>query len=393
MESPSNAMHYESEEPDYLALAQLERKTLSFERAVKDAFLLEHDCSENQQIAAVIGRDKSRVAQILKEPERLDATTIENLLDHLARPVHKKRILRAWMKLRFGIDVDGQISSRRIGDVVSARMVDRIRRQMRAGLAEQAAQSASEAFQICDDYNLSEQLLDIGFHGYRKIGALGKAMKLARLVELRGRESGDYNRQATGHYFRALALHSMLDSQPDEINPVIAEIRLLIDRTSGNPKPNDRLERVDDFLLQTLAISVHLTFAERKSQPLNTPDVRKTLGQLNTMLRSKPVRPRRFYLHFLAARSYLLLGETFQAQEQVELAFNFGGGQSLAFKACGHLQGRIMKLTESPAKVSKYLFEVVRTCDMQGDRHHGYSVEYDLARVESSMFPPSRPVV
>jgi hypothetical protein len=90
----------------------------------------------------------------------------------------------------------------------------------------------------------------------------------------------------------------------------------------------------------------------------------------------------------MAARIFLLLGETFVAQEHLEQAYKSGKLKNLHGPVlCGLLEARILKKTEPADVVRDHLNRVSRSCSKSLDFHHGHIAEGDLARIESEMFP------
>jgi len=108
-------MPHEDAELDYLAGTQPYENPASFERVVKEAFLLELDCSQNQDIADVLGVDKSRISQIFGSPSNLKPETIQKLLDHLKSKEHKRMIVEAWMRECFGDEILHQTGQPTVG--------------------------------------------------------------------------------------------------------------------------------------------------------------------------------------------------------------------------------------------------------------------------------------
>lgn len=123
-------MRTEDGELDYLVGTQLEVDPGSFAQIVKEAFLLEHDCIENQDIAEVLGVDKSRVSQIFGNPKALKPETIQKLLDKLSKTAHRRAIVRAWVNECFGEDIIRPPEGSLTGENVTAKTLRRIDRQI-----------------------------------------------------------------------------------------------------------------------------------------------------------------------------------------------------------------------------------------------------------------------
>src|SRR4028119_2449423 len=138
-------MPLDDDEPDYLARTQLPYDPGSFSRAVKEAFHLEHGCIENQDIAAVLGVDNSRISQIFKNPEKLKPESIKNLTDALKSRKHQRRIIRAWLLESLDVDIEKRPRGPLVGSEVSEKTLKRVDRQIREQRLIVAAYTAREA--------------------------------------------------------------------------------------------------------------------------------------------------------------------------------------------------------------------------------------------------------
>src|SRR5689334_6386544 len=120
-------MARKSEESDYLAGTKPEREEPVFAAAVREAFALEHQCLQDQDIAEHLNVTPGRISQILKHPRLLKAETVQKIIRSIGSKSHRKRILKAWQQECFGEDLEGG-SDALIGDTVDQITIKRIDR-------------------------------------------------------------------------------------------------------------------------------------------------------------------------------------------------------------------------------------------------------------------------
>lgn len=375
---------------DYLVRAQPKVSPHSFEQAVREAYLLEHDCSDNKQMAVVRGGNKSRFTQIFgADPTTIQPKTIQTLLDPLKSRSNRRRIVRAWILECFGEDIDTLLRSPFVGTRSSEKTLRRVDRQIRQARLSSAAATALEAAGKTDDLALREQFLDRALFARQRLDEPGQAMRVARIIAELAERRGDRARLAAAHYYRARILLGLDSSEPEEIERILDVAGSLI-REPEQPTAIDLPYAVANWeMLNRLRLAATLTFIERGVTPFDRAELHAMLEEVLARLKMKPPYQERFRNHQLAARINLLLGETFQAQEHVDKAFKSGEVKNLqAYEMCALLQGRILRELERPEKVSDYLQEVSVNCGTSFDRYHKRLAEYDLARVETTMFPP-----
>jgi hypothetical protein len=380
-------MGIEDQEVDYLVRAQLPHDPDSFRAAVQEAFLLEHDCLQNQDIAEVLGKEKSRVSQIFGDPENLKASTVRNLLDHLKSRRHKRRILRAWIKDALGIDIEEKPSGRLVREV-SEKTLGRVDRQIRQMRLDAASQTSIEAAFAATDPILREQLLDRAYFVRQRLDLAGRAMWVARLIAEGDLAKREPRRLATAHYFKVRILVGLPDTNPADVEPILERIDEIIAHAPPPPAEAPYC-LVTGEILETARMGFLLTFAERKMLEVGRVDLKRLLERVQERLKRKGLSYQdRFHQHLVAGRIYLLLGDTFQAEEHIEKAYSSGKLKNLnSLEMCGLVQARIMRVTDDSEKVRDYLRDLGNNCARSLDLYHRRIAEYDLARVEGDLFP------
>lgn len=376
------------EERDFLVRAQPEVDPESFEQAVREAFLQERDALQNQDIAEDLGVDKSRVSQIFGDPAALDTKSMDRIMARVEGPEHRRKILRAWVKARYGTDPGESNRGRLVGERVSERILRRIDRQIRESRLEAAARTSAEALGKTDDATLREQLLDRAFHARQRLDAPGRAMAVARLIALGAARRGDARRLAAAHLDRARVLMSLPDARPEEVLPALDLAARLV---AGQPPVSDPPPPyviATEERIAAARTAVRIGFMERGLVKRDEAFLREALAGLLKRGKAKVPYQARYHALQTAARVHLLLGETAAAQEALERAFGAGGLKNLqAYEMCGLIQGRILAEAEGPERAARYIGVVRGNCLRNGDRYHARLADHDLARLESSLFP------
>lgn len=369
---------------EYLVRAQLAIDPDGFEQCVKEAFLLEHDCVEQQDIAELLGNDKSNVSHYFKEPWKVEAKTIRKLLSHLASPYHKKRIFDAWVKVAFGEDIKKR-KGPVIGEVVPTRILRRLDRYLREQRLAIAADVATEALGKTEDHILRWRIVDRAFFARHRLDQMGHAMELARLTCEEAREHQEPWRYGQGLLFQVRVLESLPDSRPEEVFPILDALDALIAGRTPPSEPVNYLtalpERPD-----RMRIGVKATFIERGILNVPHAELRADLASLLALLKRTRKHRFRFMISVLASRLHLILGETFQARELIDTAFAASGVRHLqVFELLSLMDARIMRATGEPPDVVRAVYkEVSANCLAAQNRYHSRVAEYELARFEAS---------
>jgi predicted XRE-type DNA-binding protein len=374
-------------ERDYLVGTQLETNPDSFVQAVKEAFLFEHDCLHNQEIAEVLGVDKSRITQLFAKPKSLKAESIQNLLNHLKKKEHRKRIVRAWTKECFGEDIFVQKVGKLTGDAISENTVRRIDKMVRQSRLKLAALTAQEAYLKTNDVELAERLLDRAYWARQRLDEPGHAMLIVRAMAKRANDRADTDRLIAAHHCRIRILAGLVDCKPEELAPLFKAASDLLEQTKGNPPRKAPYILGNARTHRSLLMNSQILFMERKVIEIDADFLRQSLEVVLKDTKPSVRQSWRFGAWQTASRIYLLLGEFFQAQEALENSFNSGGLKNLqVYETSGLIQGRIIGETATAQEAAKYLRNVSLQCRKTTDLYHLRLVEYDLARFENQLF-------
>lgn len=380
-------MKGDSGERDYLVGTQLETNPGSFVQVVKEAFLLEHDCIHNQDIAEVLGVDKSRVSQLFAAPTKLKAESIQHLLSHLKKREHRKRIVRAWMQECFGENVADRRVGALTGEVISDKTIRRVDVMVRQSRLKLAALTAHEAFRKTEDVELAERLLDRAYWARQRLDEPGQAMVIIRLMAKRASERNDIYRLLAAHQCRARILAGLADCSPEELAQVFEAMDNLFEQVRGTKPPKVPYMLGSLRTFASLRRNSHILFMERGVIPVDSEFLVSALKE--TLKETVPSFPMtfRFSAWQAAARIHLLLGEFFQAEEALEKSFNSGEVKNLqVYEMSGLIHGRILMKKGKMQEASKYLRGVGINCRKTTDLYHSRLVEYDLARIENDLF-------
>ncbi|ARU41216.1 hypothetical protein CCB80_08740 [Armatimonadetes bacterium Uphvl-Ar1] len=376
-------MQHGDEELDYLAGAQPYENPASFERVVKEAFLLELDCAQNQDIADVLGVDKSRVSQIFGNPSNLKPETIQKVLDQLRSKEHKRQIVEAWMRECFGTDILHQSGEPLVGKKITEKTVRRVDRQIRESRLTLAAKTATEAAQRTDDPTMRERLLDRAFFARQRLDQPGQAMRVARIIAEGAIKRGDLRRAATGYCLGGRVMRGMADAKERETIHVLdrAEALLAMSEPLGKPAPPYLMVTYE--VLEVERINTLVTLMERDQIIRDDGLIKKLKTRIEVRLKEVKSYQEKSRLAQLLARMYLLLDQAFLAEELLEQSFKSGDIKNLnAYEVSGVINARIIAKRKSPEASAEYLDRVIENCTESLDLYHGRLAEHDLARLE-----------
>lgn len=373
-------MRRDDGEFDYLAEAQLEVDPDSFIQVVKEAFLLEHGLSQNQDIAQILGVDKSRVSQIFKDPANLKPETVRMILAKIRRREHRRRIAKAWMLACFDEVIDDPHIGRVTGRRITEKTVRRVDRMIRQSRLTAAANTAAEASAKAGSVVLRERLLDRACWARQRLDEPGRAMEVVRLIIEGARERRDVLREAAGHLLRLRILIGLADCRPEEVQPIFAAAARLI-HSSAPPTAAPVFMVGTPRWLGSMQDSVELAFMERGVKPKDAAFLERLLTRALAEAKSGKSHQERYGAWQTASRVYTLQGQFFQAQEAVDRAFQAGGMKNLnAYEMSSLISGRILLRTDGPEAAAQYLHTASHISRRQMDRYHMRLVEWELAR-------------
>ncbi len=374
------------EELNYLAGAQPFDDPESFERVVKEVYLLEFDCNHNQDIADVLGLDKSRPSQIFGNPSILKPETIQNLLDPLRSKENKRRIVEAWMRECFGKDILQRSGDPLVGKKITEKTIRRIDRQIRESRLTLAAKTSIEAAQRTDDPVMRERLLDRAFHTLQRLDQPGQAMRIARIIAESATKLGDLRRAATGFYFAGRVMRGMADAKERETIHLLDRAEALLAMSEPLAKPAPPYVMVTYEVLEVERINVIITLMERNQIIRDDGLIAKLKARIEVRAKSVKAYPEKFRLNQLLARMYLLLDDGFSAEELLEQSFKSGEIKNLnAYEVSGVINARIIANRVSAEASAAYLDRVIENCAESLAFYHRRIAEYDLARLERAM--------
>lgn len=379
-------MQHGDEELDYLAGAQPFDDPESFERVVKEAYLLEFDCIQNQDIADVLGVDKSRISQIFSDPSKLKPETIQNLLDPIRSKENKRRIVEAWMRECFGKDILRQTGDPLVGKKITENTIRRVDRQIRESRLTLAAKTATEAAQRTDDPVMRERLLDRAFFARQRLDQPGQAMRIARIITGDAIDRGDLRRAATGYCFAGRVMRGMADAKERETIHLLDRAEALLAMSEPLAKPAPPYVMVTYEVLEVERINVLVTLMERDLIIRDDGLVEKLKARIEVRFKAVKTYQQKSRLAQLLARMYLLLDEAFLAEELLEQSFKSGEIKNLnAYEVSGLINARIIAKRKSAEASSEYLDRVIENCTESLDLYHRRLAEYDLARLERKL--------
>lgn len=379
-------MQHGDEELDYLAGAQPFDDPESFERVVKEVYLLEFDCVQNQDIADVLAVDKSRISQIFSDPRKLKPETIQNLIAHPRSKENKRRIVEAWMRECFGRDILHQTGEPLVGKRVTEKTIRRVDRQIRESRLTLAAKTAMEAAERTEDGVMRERLLDRAFFARQRLDQPGQAMRIARLITEGALSRGDLRRAASGFCFAGRVMRGMADAKERETIHLIDRAEALLAMSEPLPSPSPPYVMVTYEVLEVERINVIITLMERDQIIRNDGLIEKLMARIEARLRAVKSYQERSRLAQLLARMHLLLDQAFLAEELLEQSFKSGEIKNLnAYEVSGVINARIIGKRVSTRASSEYLDRVIQNCTESLDLYHLRLAEYDLARLERQM--------
>jgi transcriptional regulator with XRE-family HTH domain len=378
-------MNREDEERDYLVGTQLPHDPDSFVQVVKEAFQLEHGVTENQDIASILGVSKGRVSQIFKNPARLKGETVRMILNCLNRPLHRKRILRAWNRATFGELVAVAEKARGSAGEVSALTLRRVDRMIRESRWTSAAALAEEVAQSTRDTVLREMALDRISFSLQRLDEPGRAMDAVLQIVGGAIQRSERLREAAGHLYRFRILLGLADTKPTEVDPILDRAEMLTRSVPPPPEPPPYLLG-SPATIGMYRLNSRLLFMERGVLGIDETLLDEVYAASHRIVKGRDPLLKKFHAWQTLARVHLLRGESFQASEAIDKAFESGGLRNLqTYEMSGLLMARVRRLTEGPGEAAQYMKAVAENCREKQDRYHLRLVEWERARHLSGM--------
>lgn len=371
----------EGEDHDYLAPAQLEINPSNFVQVVKEVYQVEFGVTEHQEIAEIIGVDKSRVSQVFKGAYDLQPKSLRALLEPVKKKSHRRAILKAWNALAFGEEIMAPSKARLTSVPPNQKALDRVDRMIREMRLDVAAGLARDIAEAATDHNIRERALDLGYWCNQRLDEPHKAMHCAKKIIEGARERQEPFREACGHLYRIRILIGLADSKPVEIVPLLEVADALAASPPVDSAPPYRLGYRST--VATYRESSRVTFMERGTIPRSQPFLEALRTKSLQEAKSSRHYQKKYHAWQLVSRIELLLGNTFAAAEAVDKAFETKKLYNLnALEMSGLLMGRVMA-EDDPISACGYLKEVSENCSASKDLYHKRLVDWKLTRVLS----------
>jgi|SRR5579871_1147352 len=371
--------------------AKAKRDPEEFATVVREAFLLEHGCTKDDEIAKRIGKSPPQVSGLLTRPGSHESKAIGNLIAPIKNVRSRRRILRAWLSNRFNIDILARSSGRNIRSEPTEWTLERVEEQIQEGQLLMAAATALEAASKTSHRELRERFLDKAYRAREDFGLPGQAIIVARMIADSGRQHGDLRREALGYWNRARTILGMEDSTPSEVWPLIEEFTELMRLVPPMPLPPPKYKLATDDAPAALARLARILFMERGQMPTDKATLLQFVEELQARAAGK-TRGSRFPEHYALARVYSLLGDAFLAREHLELAYKLGKKTTPnAFELREIVDARLRLAAGAREEARDQLAHLSFQCRRSYKVSLGRVTEHDLARVESSLFPVVNP--
>lgn len=377
------------EESDYLAGTKPEREEPLFAAAVREAFALEHQCLQDQDIAEHLKVTPGRISQILKKPRLLKAETVQKIIRSISSRAHRKQILKAWQQECFGEDIETATESLLGGavDDTTIRRIDRLVRQYRPDRALRLTREALQ-HEVSDDQR--RRLMERAFGLALRLEQTADAMAMALAFFEWGKERGDRDMMAVGLSMRARALRTIDGISAQAILDVHKEIIEVAEHLPDIAPTTKYMTPNKQFIVNE-EIAVVLRDHEEHGGAEEYLQKAKRLAQ--TVLRETDVPTSKGGSYHVEARIELALKNYFKAEELVEEGFVAGDLSLAACSKSGILKAKILAARGQIDEAIAYYEELITLCEKERQLRVYKLAQQDLAVLRASKFPPSHPVL
>ncbi len=366
------------EDPDFLARAKLPHDPGSFSNLVREAFQIHHECFQDGDIAETLGVSKGRISQILSKPELLKPETIASILEEIPNKEARRRILFAWNRECFGLDLEGKRRGGFTQKKFTAASLKRVDRLIREERLLQAADLIEVGVEVVTDYSTRQVVLDRAFWLNHRLNRPGSALQISGMALLEASGANEPARIIYAELWRLRVLVQLPNVNMQNLQRTFEWLENAFHLThNGEPKAYGLA--TSGFLLRAL-IGAKLTLAERKILSLTSTDLKAFLKEIASEKGSTTRFQTRFSVHLLQARIYLLMGERFTAEELLNKAFRSGDVKNLqGLEQCGLVEARIMVESGNLEKAIRHLGILSKNCFEAEDLYHGWLIETELA--------------
>jgi hypothetical protein len=381
-------MPEETEEIDYLAGAKLRSREQSFAEVTREAFLLAHQCLQDQDIAEEMELTGGRISQMLKEPAKLKPETIHKILACFESRVHRRNILKAWQKECFGEELQSGTDGL-VGDVIDQATIRRIDRLIRQVRPDRALQVTREALARVIEPSLRRSLLDRAFNLSLRLDLMGDAMQTALTLYQWGRDEKNAEMMAAGLAMKARILRSIDSSNLEAVLAVHGEIRNLLQVLPPSDGPSFHVTATER-LLQNEHVAAVLRFPAggREAEEF----LRTSLEAVRARRDASDSPSGKANSFHLEARLLMALSEPFLAEEALDKSFASGEYKSLSMGAkTGILKAKLLAARGEIEEAVTYYESLSRLCAEERNLYHLRLAQHDLALLLGRMFSPSQP--
>jgi len=383
-------MATEPEEVDYLAGTKPFPKIASFAEEVREAFALEHKTQQDQDIAPYLNVTAGRVSQILKEPWKLKAETVQKILGCFKSVTHRRSILKAWQRECFGEDVSDPDSASLIGEAPTERTIKRIDRLVRTMRPDRALKVTEQALSADLAPEFRRQLLDRAFYLYQRLDQQGDAMGVAQGIFEKGRADNHREDIALGLAMKGRVLRSLDSVDFEALRNLQEEVAQILDSLPATALASKGGVAFHKRSLRSAQISTVLKYQEELGGADEFLDT--ALREVETRVRAADTPKQKSGAFQLEARIHLARREYFKAEDILEESFKLGDITLGIDAHCGIIRAKIIAARGNTDEAIDYYEKLCKLCEAERHIYLLRLSQRDLAVLKASKFPPSRPV-
>lgn len=372
------------EERDYLVRTEFDARADDWANVIRQVFHLEHGCTKDYEIAAVLGVDDSRVSQILKTPRSLRVESIEELTRTFNSPRNRRLVIKSWTIACFGKEAISAKPLQMLTTKPTKATIKRIDARIREGRYEAAASICSlglQGEQQTEDYPLRQQLYDRLFAALQRLDRIGEELIWIDRATQEARAGQDYPRESALLNWKLMAARRLMGIESHEVSRLVEHSEAKLKRL-----PKEKVARQEYVtgvpeLLQTEILARELADFESGKAPLNPERLTKLLEDAQLELQTSRSYQSKSRALQLAVRVHLILGNDFFAEELIDKMYESGELKLLNITEIAGLFKGIIIYRRDPESGTRYLAELADQARAAGDAFHHRVIQRELARL------------
>jgi hypothetical protein len=372
------------EEREYLVRTEFDARADEWANVVRQVFHLEHGCTKDYEIAAVLGVDDSRVSQILKTPRSLRVESIEDLTKTFKSPRNRRLVIKSWTIACFGKEAIAAKPLQTLTTKPTKATIKRIDARIREGRYEAAASMCALGISgehQTEDYALRQMLYDRLFASLQRLDRIGEEIAWIDRALREAILKHDHPRECALLHWKLMVSRRLMGIESHEVHRLARDTENRMSKLPVEKSARQEYATGTPELHRSEILARELADLESGRVPVEAERLKSLLDQALAELHERRSHQETSRGFQLAVRVHLLLGNDFLAEELIDKMYESGELKLLNITEIAGLFKGIVIHRRDPEAGAEYFLELAEQARAAGDLYHHRIIQREMARL------------